>query len=293
VKGGASRNITEEISLFANAGFVSKVPVLDGTMNDQEGIPNPDPQNEKFLSFEGGMNYRSQDRSLTFDVSFYHTTWRDRVWTLLVTDLVAEDRDGLVTLLGLDQRHMGIEAQAAYQPNDLFRFDAAASFGNWSYLGDVTGEYNLGGSLVTETLYLEDLKVADAPQSQLAYAVSLFPIPGFYSRFQGRTYWNHYAQFSPEDRDDPGEAGIQSWKVPGYSVFDIHASYRLSDLIQAWTGGDVRMFVNVFNVFDELYISDALDNSPYNGFDYDHDADDAEVYLGLPRTINLGFEVRF
>ena len=293
VKGGASRNITEEVSLFANAGYVSKVPVLDGTMNDQEGIPNPDPQNEKFLSFEGGMNYRSPDRSLTFDVSFYHTTWRDRVWTLLVTDLIAEDRDGLVTLLGLDERHMGIEAQAAYQPNDLLRFDAAASFGSWSYLGDVTGEYNLGGALATKTLYLEDLKVADAPQSQLAYAVSLFPIPGFYTRLQGRTYWNYYAQFSPEDREDPAEAGIQSWKVPGYSVFDIHASYRLGDLIQAWNGGDVRMFVNVFNVFDELYVSDAVDNSPYNGFDFDHDADDAEVYLGLPRTINLGFEVRF
>jgi iron complex outermembrane receptor protein len=294
IKGGASRNVTDEVSLFANAGYISKIPVLDGTMDDQGGVMNPDPKNEKFASFEAGMNFRSEDRSLTFDVSLYHTTWNDRVWSIFVPDLLGEDQDGLVTLLGLNQRHMGIEAQAAYQPSGLFRFDAAASFGKWKYLNDVDGQYRLeDNSTETATLYLDDLKVADAPQSQLAYAISVFPIDGFYTRFQGRTYWNHYAQFSPEDRDDSSEIGIQPWQVPGYSVFDFHASYLLGDLIPAWKGGDLRIFVNVYNVFDELYISDATDNSSYNAFDKDHDADDAEVYLGLPRTFNLGFEVKF
>jgi hypothetical protein len=294
LKGGASRNVTDEVSLFANAGYISKIPVLDGTMDDQGGVMNPDPKNEKFLSFEAGVNFRSEDRSLTFDVSLYRTTWKDRVWSIFVPDLLGEDQDGLVTLLGLDQRHMGIEAQAAYQPNEFFRFDAAASFGQWKYLDDVNGRYRLeDNSTETATLYLKDLKVADAPQSQLAYAVSVFPIEGFYARFQGRTYWNHYAEFSPDDRDDEAEAGIQPWKVPGYSVFDLHASYRLSDVVPVWKGGDVRLFVNVYNLLDELYISDAVDNSSYNSFDKDHDADDAEVYLGLPRTFNLGFEVRF
>ena len=240
------------------------------------------------------MNFRSADRTLTFDLSLYHTTWNDRVWSIFVNDLLGEDQDGLVTLLGLDQRHMGIEAQAAYQPNELLRFDAAASFGKWKYLDDVAGRYRLdSGSTEEVTLYLKDLKVADAPQSQLAYSISLFPIEGLFTRVQGRTYWNHYAQFSPEDRDDSSEVGIQPWEVPGYSVFDFHASYRIGDLIPVWKGGDVRLFLNAFNILDELYISDAVDNSPYNAFDKDHDADSAEVYLGLPRTFNLGFEIKF
>ena len=294
LKGGASRNVTDQVSLFANAGYISKIPVLDGTMDDQGGVANPDPKNERFQSFEAGMNFRSEDRSLSFDISLYHTTWMDRVWSIFVPDLLGEDQDGLVTLLGLDQRHMGIEAQAAYQPNELLRFDGAASFGKWKYLNDVAGRYRLeDGTTETVTLYLEDLKVADAPQAQLAYAVSVFPIEGLYTRLQGRTYWNHYAQFSPEDRHSSSEAGIQPWKVPGYSVFDFHASYLLGDLIPAWKGGDVRLFLNAYNLLDDLYISDAVDNSPYNGFDYDHDADDAEVYLGLPRTFNLGFEIKF
>jgi hypothetical protein len=293
VKGGASRNVTNQVSLFANAGYVSKVPILDSFFDDQEGLENPNPENEKFISFEGGMNFRSEDRTLSFDVSLYYTTWKDRGERITVTDLLAEDRDGIVTLLGLDQRHMGIEAQAAYQPMDLLRFDAAASFAQWKYLDDVTGQFNTATGVETETLYIEDLKVADAPQSQLAYAVSVFPIDGLYTRVQGRTYWNHYAGFNPVDRDDSDDAGIQPWKIPGYSIFDFHASYRLGDLIPVWKGGDLRLFFNAFNLLDELYISDALDNSSYNAFDNDHDADDAEVYLGLPRTFNLGFEVKF
>jgi len=139
----------------------------------------------------------------------------------------------------------------------------------------------------------KDLKVADAPQSQLAYAVSVFPIENLYTRLQGRTYWNHYAGFNPVDRDDPDEAGIQAWKAPGFTVVDLHASYRLGDLIPVWQGGDVRLFMNVYNLLDELYISHATDNSQYNDFDGDHDADDAEVFLGQPRMFNLGFEIRF
>jgi hypothetical protein len=58
-------------------------------------------------------------------------------------------------------------------------------------------------------------------------------------------------------------------------------------------GGNVRLFANVFNVLNSVYIQDAVENSRDNSFDGDHDADDAEVFLGLPRTFNLGFEVGF
>jgi len=191
---------------------------------------------------------------------------------------------------------MGIEAQGAYQPSDMVRFDVAASFGNWKYLDNVVGQYkreDQSAPTVTDTLFISDLKVADAPQYQIAYAASLFPIEGFYLRAQGRTYWKHFAEFNPTDRTDRDEAGIQSWEVPGYSVFDVHLSYLINELIPVWRGGDVRVFANVYNVFDKMYVSDAVDNSSYNGFDEDHDADSAEIFLGLPRTFNLGFELKF
>ena len=54
----------------------------------------------------------------------------------------------------------------------------------------------------------------------------------------------------------------------------------------------MRLFVNALNLLDELYVSDADDNG-FGAFDDDHDADDAAVYIGLPRTFNFGIQVSF
>lgn len=130
IKGGAQRNLNREWSVFGNAGYVSKVPIFDGAIDDRNGVINPDPKNEKFLSFEAGVEYRSLDRGISFDLNLYHTTWKDRTRNLFVRNLTGDNQDGLVSLLGLDARHMGIELEGAYQPNDYVRFDGAASFGN-------------------------------------------------------------------------------------------------------------------------------------------------------------------
>jgi outer membrane receptor protein involved in Fe transport len=295
-KGGVNRVLNEEWSVFGNAGYVSKVPIFDGVIDDGNGVVNPDPKNEKFLSFEGGVSYRALDRALSLDLNLYHTTWRDRTYNLFVRNITGAGEDGVVSLLGVDARHMGVELQSAYQPNDFLRFDVAASFGDWKYLNDVTGRFSSEDNTTTveAPLYIKDLKVADQPQTQLAYAASVYPVGGLWLQVQGRSNFNYYAAFSPDDREDP-EDRAQPWKTPGYTVFDFHGSYRLTDLIPAWRGGDVRLFANVFNLFDTTYVQDATDNSSFNAFNDDgvHDASSAEVYLGLPRTFNVGFQVIF
>jgi hypothetical protein len=71
-------------------------------------------------------------------------------------------------------------------------------------------------------------------------------------------------------------------------LLDFHASYKLPFDV---SGVSFKVFAHIFNVLDEIYVQDALDNSQYNGFDGDHDADDAEVFLGLPRYFNIGLTV--
>ena len=294
IKGGVQRNLTPAWSLFANGGHVSKVPIFDGVIDDGRGVVNQDPKNEKFLSLEVGTRLRSLDRALSLDLNLYATTWRDRTRNLFVPNLDGEGNGGLVSLLGVDARHMGAELEVAYQPLPLLRFDGAASVGNWTYLDDAVGRYVSEDRSVVEefAFYIRDLKVADAPQTQFAYGLSLFPAPGLMVQGVGRTYANHYAAFSPFDRTDSGDR-TQPWKVPGYTVFDLHTAYNMAGLIPAWRGGDVRVFANVYNVFDELYVQDAVDNSSFNSFDRDHDADDAEVFLGIPRNLNIGIELTF
>ena len=301
VKGGISRNVTDEWSLFGNAGYVSKVPIFDYVIDDGRGVKNPNPKNEKFVSFEGGVSYRAMDRGLSFDGNVYYTTWKDRAQTRY------EPNDEiLVNILGVNATHMGVELQGAYQPSDLLRFDFAASYGSWKHTDDASG-FAVSGDKTTSIdydFYIKDLMVSDQPQTQFAYAASLYPVDGMYLQLQGRTHARHYAAYNPFDRTTDTDRS-QSWEMPGYTVFDLHAAYRINDMLPFWKGGDVRFFANVFNVLDNIYIQDATDNSGFNGYyacsnngrscsaDRGHNAQSAEVYLGYPRNFNLGFQVIF
>ena len=51
---------------------------------------------------------------------------------------------------------------------------------------------------------------------------------------------------------------------------------------------------HIFNVLDDVYIQDAVDNSKYNGYgDKVHAGHNAEVFLGTPRSFNVGLSVNF
>ena len=76
IKGGVNRNLNDQWSIFGNAGYVSKVPIFDGAIDDVNGVVNTNPKNEKFTSFEVGLNYTSANRGLTGSLNLYHTTWR-------------------------------------------------------------------------------------------------------------------------------------------------------------------------------------------------------------------------
>ncbi len=303
LKGGAVRNLSPEWSVYGNAGWVSKVPIFDGVIDDNRGILNPNPENETFASFEAGTRFRSMNRQFSFDANLYFTQWNNRTRTQFVANLLGEDMDGLVNLLGVDARHMGVELEGAFQPSDFMRIDAAASFGDWRYTNNPTGSYKPDDRQAATREYqffLKDLLVGDAPQFQVAYAVSLFPTGGLYVQGVGKTYGRHYANYDPFGRTRNVDEGVQSWSPPGYTVFELHTSYRLaSDVAQA-LGGEVRLFLHVFNLLDAVYVQDAQDNSQFNGYEDDaedqrgvlsHRADDAEVFLGFPRSINFGFQI--
>jgi len=299
IKGGAVRNLDDQWSVFGNAGIISKVPIFDGVIDDNDGTLNRDPRNEKFLSYEVGAQYRSNNRQLSLNVNLYHTTWKDRTLTRFVRNIEGDTGlDGLINLLGVNARHMGIEADGAYQPSNLLRFDWALSLGNWEYLDDVSGTYRPDDqSSETEAynFYISGLKVADAPQHQLALSASVYPSDAAYLSLVGMFYGNHFAQFEPFSRTRADDRA-QSWQPPGYSVFHLHTSYSLGDVLPIANGGSLRLFANIYNLFDTVYIQDATDASRWNGYHDDgdrHDADSAEVFLGFPRNLNVGFQIVF
>ena len=293
LKGGLNYNFSESLSGFVNFGYVSKVPIFDEVINDANGIVAKDPQNEKFVSYEAGVIYNSFDNKLDIKGNFYYTTWKDRIVTKWIQ--LTQDEDGFAFIKGLDQRHMGIELEANYRVAKFIGFGGIASIGNWKYLNDVNAEIQNEAGVILDTVnvYAKDLKVGDAPQTQFALWTNIYPVKGLNFQLIWRYNANHYADFNPVDRDDENDR-VQSWKTPSYSVFDLNINYTLP--IKGRVGVDV--FGHVFNLFDTFYIQDALDNSPYNGYQgYDdnlaHTANAAEVFLGLPRIFNVGVKVSF
>lgn len=294
VKGGADYRITNNIDIYGNLGYVSKVPIFDQVISDVAGgIKAEDPKNEKFASFELGSNFLLLENKLNLKANFYYTSWKDRAQSIPVVN--ADGSDGLVFLNGVSSLHSGIEFEGSYQPDRWIIFKAAASFGNWKYTEDVQGTYIINYS-TNETeehnYYIKDLKVGDAPQTQLVASVTLIPLKGLSAEIVWQNYSSYFSQFDPFSRTSSADRG-QSWEIPSYNLVNLHFNY---DLPLELSNFNVTVFAHVFNLFNELYIQDATDNSAFNAYKangVNHSADDAEVFLGFERNFNLGIRVAY
>ena len=289
-KGGVNYNLTSELNVFTNLGYVAKVPIFDNVIDDVTGRLVNDPKNEKFTSYEAGVVYTSPDKELKLQSNVYYTLWKDQAQTKDVQN--ADTTWGQVFLNGLNSRYYGAEFEAAWQPSKYFKIDGAASFGNWMYTDDVSGAYRPNPTTETYyTYYIKGLKIGDAPQTQFALAGTVYPVSRLSLQLVWKHYSDYYSSWDPFSRTAlENGARPQSWKIPDYSLFDLHVSYRLP-LETKKT--EVKLFAHVFNLFDKVYVQDAVDNASYAKFDGNHSADDAAVFLGLPRSWNAGVEVNF
>lgn len=289
LKGGVSYSLSDNVSIYTSAGRVSRVPVYDAVIETTTSALNPDPRSETYLGLEAGGNYVSSDRTFQAKLNLYHTYWKDRSLTRNL--LEQSGNEVLVSIHGLNALHRGIEGELAWQPQDFFRIDAAYSLGDWRYTDNVTGTLTLDrsdpNSQTRINLPLEDVKVGDAPQTQFAYSLTLFPARGVNFMIAGRTYGSHYSGFDPG-----GFAGGHVWQPPGYTVFNMVAGY---DFDYGRTRN--RVFLQIYNLTDAIYIQDAVNNSRWQAYAGNGtgagNADDAEVFLGPPRTFSAGLRLVF
>ena len=299
VKGGGRYNLDDRLSAFANVGYVQKPPILDNVI-DYDGNVSQNPDNEKFTSFEVGGEYGSD--KVAIKGSYYNTKWNDRNLTKSVTTGQGDSGDtDIIYLTGVNQSHSGVEVESKIALHEMVDLDLSVSVGDWYFDGDAKGDYTemeynddnqIIGQTSTEYEYaLNNLKVGDMPQTAYVGGLTVKPIDGL--RVQGlyRWYDNHYADWSPDSREVEGDADrAQVWKSPSYGKLDLHLSYKLPEI----AGLNMTLSGHVFNALDDVYVQDAVDNSKYNGFgDKLHLAHNAEVFLGTPRSFNVGLSVNF
>jgi len=293
VKGGVMYDVDDNVSVFANTGYVEKPPIMDNVIY-YDGTVASDPLNESFISSEAGVNFESD--KFAVKVSAYNTDWKDRNLTKSVTTGQGSSGDtDVIFLKGIGQKHQGLEIEGSMKLNDMIRLDGAVSFGKWKFDGDADGLYTeYDGDTPKQTSYtytLDGLFVGDQPQTAYVLGTTLTPMDGL--RLQGifKMYDKNYADWSPGSRELSGDADrSQVWQAPAYNRLDLHAAYKLPKI----AGYDMTLTGHLFNALDAVYVQDAVDNSQYNGFgDKLHLAHNAEVFLGTPRYFNLGLSVNF
>jgi len=296
LKGGASYRLTIDHDIFVNAGYVSKVPIYNSVIDYNTNSVAQNIKNERFISFEAGLNSHYFNNNLTVKIDYYYTVWRNQAKTASVTN--ADGSTGIIFLTGMNSLHEGLELETAYQSSHFYRLDGAFSLGYWKYTSDPSGtyqDYANGSEAILYNFYVNGLMVGDAPQTQLALEGTIYPLKGMQFQLVFRYNARYFADWDPFSRIDPNDRG-QVWKTPWYTIWDLHFNYKLPFDIH---GVKLNLFAHVFNLLNTVYIQDATDDYQYSSYNYamgnpyNHSASDAGVYLGLPRTFNLGINITY
>lgn len=275
IKGGAAWNISDEHSIFANAGKYSRQPHNNSifTNYDDETEISNNLNNETILGLEAG--YRFEVKDFKANINAYYTKWQDRFisaggkYTDPNTEEVYENVSYLFT--NIAQLHKGLELDLKWRPSMDITLHGYAAVGKWQYDGKtpVRIRNNDDQTFVDELeTNLKETKVGQSPQTSMGLGVDYDIIPSVLKAYAN---WNYYTDlYGFVDVEDAAKASIdddvyQPEKLNSYSLVDLGAAYT-------WKldKNRIRFSGNVYNLFNHWYVSQK-DNYGYylgNGISY-------------------------
>lgn len=292
-KTGANYNIDLNHNVFFNVGYISKAPRFNNIYDYSNNLYR-EIENEIVKAAEGGYSYRSS--ALSANLNAYYTRWENKPSNGGVSILV-DDEPVKANINGMDALHKGIEMDLAYRLNDKITVEGLMSLGDWTwqskdsvrfYDDDNNPVIDDFGNEVIESFDAVGVHVGDAAQTQFGLSVRYEPTNAIYLKVRGTHFDDYYSDFDPLSLDG-ANAGRESWKIPAYQLVDFHAGYTLK--LNKKTKIDFRM--SILNALNEVYISDAQNNDPYNANYTDFDAKSAGVFFGMGRRINLSAKLTF
>ncbi|MER2996453.1 TonB-dependent receptor [Pontibacter populi] len=283
IKGGANYNLSEMHNVFANLGYFERAPGFDAVFQNFQNDINPDPKNEKILSYELGYGFRTTQ--ISANVNLYRTTWKDRTFTKSLQG--ADDEQYFANLLGIDALHQGVELDFNYKPMTKLSIKGMVSVGDWEWLNDLEAvkifddEQNQIDEI--DAMYMKGIKVGDAAQTTAAIGLDYNIIDDLKIGVDYNYYTNFFADFDPTLLNKPG---LSVWEVPSYSLLDLNAVFKFKV-----AGLNASLIGNVNNVLGTEYISDAQAS-----FDTETGASSAansRVFFGTGRTWTTTLKINF
>lgn len=305
LKGGVNYNLTEHMNVFANIGYLNRVPFITyvfNSSNKEYKVIN----NEKIQSIELGYSYSNS--KLTGNVNGYYTIWNNRPTSISIADPSDPNNTFNTTAAGMSARHMGIEFDGIYKINKKLSLEAMANIADWEWISQAyASTFNDDGSVFNEQVVdPRGVKVADAAQITYAASIRYQPIKGLYFKPQFNYFGKNYANLDLNDYassykdsyvNSSGSVvaaqnkvntniGRQSWKMPDYWLLDINAGYSF---YVSKIKLDAR--ASILNTLNTFYISDAQNNN--FGSENAFNASSASVYVGMGRRWQLSLVATF
>lgn len=279
VKGGANYNIDRHNNVYANVGYITRAPYyLSGVFLSAatSNAANPDPLNEKVMSFELGYGFRSPIFSATVDA--YFTKWLDKTTTRSI-----QRNDGgynYFNMSGVNARHAGVEVNATFQPCNWFTLEGMASIGDWVWDSNATGyfyndlgqplndKYEVASGILAPdhahaVLNQKGKKVGGSAQWTGAIIAKFRPFKGLTVGGDWVLSSHNYSDYEINSSSYLPGADINvadPWQIPWGNQVDLNASYRFK-----MSGLDAVLSGNVYNVFNYNYVMDAYTDVATNG----------------------------
>ena len=244
-------------------------------------------------------------RVLNVNVNLYRTAWDDR--SIQKTLSGAQESPYLI-MNGVGALHQGIELEFVYKPVRGLFINGMFSIGDWTWSKNgVTGRiYDKSGQALDynnnvveigspeQAVYqtnMKGIKVSNSEQTTAALGVNYELMKGLRlgidGRFSGRQYADYdiASQAIKANKNNPVVDLVQPWRIPAAYTFDANISYsfKIGNVDAVWRA-------NCNNLFNEAYITRALDNGAKTG---GHDWNDATVFYGFGRTWMMSMRVKF
>ena len=293
IKSGMNYNIDDYNNIFINLGYISKSPRFNNVYDYSNQLYR-DINNEKVLAAELGYSYRSSIFSANLNT--YYTSWQNKPANGGVSVMI-DDIAYRANVNGMDALHKGIELDFVYKIQHNLSVEGLLSLGDWKwnsadtvrFLDDnnnpILDDFN---NEVIATFDAVGVHVGDAAQTQYGLSLRYEPTFNSYIKIRGTLFDNYYSDFDPLSLNGEN-ARMESWKIPSYTLFDLHCGYK----IKLSPKHKLNLRFSILNLLDEIYISDAQNNDPYNANHQDFDAKSAGVFFGLGRRFNLSATINF
>ena len=218
VKGGVTYKYNGRNYFFANAGYLTRAPLMENafvSIRTRDYVA-PELKSEQIYSAEGGYLFRAP-RLKAKAVAFF-TQFKG------ITDTRSYfDGDYLTfvnfTLTDIEKRHTGIELAIDANLGKGFSASAVASIGQYIYTSRPNAQItqdNKDTLLATnQTVYIKNLRVSGGPQSAYTLGVNYRSRRYWFVNVNFNYYDHIYADFSPSRRTltalDLVDQGSETW----------------------------------------------------------------------------------